>query len=83
MELFFYNGKDCKPCAQIKPHVIEICKENGIKLHIIDREDNAVLAMNDKVLGVPTFIMKKGHKELRRKEGASAVPAMKKWILEG
>lgn len=83
MELYFYTSKTCHSCKQIKPHVERICVENKIRLHVVDREENAAQADTEHIFTLPTMIIKDNGKEIRRKEGTSAVPLIEQFILKG
>ena len=56
MEIKFFNAKWCGPCKQMKPHIQELISE-GYNIQEIDVDEQAELAKQFNVRGVPTLVV--------------------------
>jgi len=55
---FMTTGWACPACAGMKPHIIAVCKDMGVKLEMVDVSHNGgeTLGMQYNVCGLPTVI---------------------------
>ena len=74
---FFANW--CGPCKMLAPIVDEIAQENDdIKVAKVNVDENPNIALDYKVMSIPTLVIIKGGKEVSRSVGV----VDKKEILE-
>lgn len=74
----------CGPCRAMAPALETVKSDLGENIRIIkiDVDKNTDLAVEQKVMGVPTLALFKNGKELWRQAGAMTAPAIKAVIQQ-
>ncbi len=67
--LFYFTADWCGPCKKVRPIVEELIKD-GYSFQIIDVDLEKELAKNFEISSVPTFILFKNEKSIKRISGA-------------
>lgn len=72
----------CGPCKYMTPIFEEIEKDYAGKIEFkkIDVDENNEEAMKNGVMGIPTFIIFDGEKEVDRRTGAMPKDALVQWL---
>ncbi|EDS71712.1 thioredoxin [Anaerofustis stercorihominis] len=61
----------CGPCSAFSPVIDEVSEErNDIKVCKVNVDDERMLAMKNKVMSIPTLLMYKDGKQVKRTQGA-------------
>ena len=61
----------CGPCSAFSPVIDEVSEErNDIKVCKVNVDDERMLAMKNKVMSIPTLLMYKYGKQVKRTQGA-------------
>lgn len=61
----------CGPCSAFSPVIDEVAEErNDIKVCKVNVDDERMLAMKNKVMSIPTLLMYKDGKQVKRTQGA-------------
>ena len=63
--VFYFTAEWCGPCKQTRP-IVEEMKREGFEFQIIDADYEQLLVSRLKVKSVPTFILFKDEKEIKR-----------------
>ncbi len=65
-------GSKCEPCKALMPDVERLAEQYGDKIKIckLNTTDNRRLAISQKVLGLPTFIIYKNGERIKEISGA-------------
>lgn len=73
IKVLCFTADFCGPCKVMKPVMTQIASENSDKFDIsyIDIEENAELASQYGIRGVPTYVVVKDNKEVDRIVGAT------------
>lgn len=80
-----FHATWCGPCKTMAP-VLDALKSElgeGIRIVKIDVDKNTDLAVRQKVMGVPTFILYKNGEEVWRDAGVQTKESLKNIILNG
>ena len=69
-------GPSCGPCMALMPKFMEIAEkyDGKVKFCKVDTSQNKRVAINFKVMSLPTLLFWKGGAELARLSGADATP---------
>jgi thioredoxin 1 len=69
-------GPSCGPCMALMPKFMEIAEkyDGKVKFCKVDTSQNKRVAINFKVMSLPTILFWKGGSELARLSGADATP---------
>ncbi|MDR2180655.1 MAG: thioredoxin [Synergistaceae bacterium] len=69
-------GPSCGPCMALMPKFMEIAEkyDGKVKFCKVDTSQNKRVAINFKVMSLPTILFWKGGAELARLSGADATP---------
>jgi len=72
----------CGPCQAMKPALEKLETEYSGKVTVqrVDVNKDQALAMQNNVMGIPTFILYQDDKELARKSGAMPYEMFKSWV---
>jgi thioredoxin 1 len=77
--VFYFTAEWCGPCKQTRP-VVEEMKREGFEFQIIDADYEQLLVSRLKVKSVPTFILFKDEKEIKRITGAQTKQSLLEFI---
>ena len=64
--VLYFTADWCNPCQKVKPIVEEINKDSVIKFQLIDVDSEMELTKKFEIRSVPTFILIKDGKEIKR-----------------
>jgi thioredoxin 1 len=78
--VLYFTADWCNPCKKVKPIVEEINKESMTKFQLIDVDSEMELAKKFEIRSVPTFILIKDGKEIKRTTGAQTREQLKSFI---
>jgi thioredoxin 1 len=67
--VFYFTADWCGPCKKVRPIVEELTKD-GYSFQIIDVDIEKELVKKFEITSVPTFILFKNEKSIRRTSGA-------------
>jgi thioredoxin 1 len=77
--VFYFTAEWCGPCKQTRP-IVEEMKREGFEFQIIDADYEQLLVSRLKVKSVPTFILFKDEKEIKRITGAQTKQSLLEFI---
>jgi thioredoxin 1 len=77
--VFYFTAEWCGPCKQTRP-IVEEMKKEGFEFQIIDADYEQLLVNRLKVKSVPTFILFKDEKEIKRITGAQTKQSLLEFI---
>jgi thioredoxin 1 len=81
MKMIYYFTADwCNPCKKVRPVVEEINRESINKFKIIDVDSEMELVKKFDIRSVPTFILLKDGKEIKRITGAQTREQLEDFI---
>jgi thioredoxin 1 len=78
--VLYFTADWCNPCKKVKPIVEEINKKSMTKFQLIDVDSEMELAKKFEIRSVPTFILIKDGKEIKRTTGAQTREQLKSFI---
>jgi thioredoxin 1 len=78
--VFYFTADWCDPCKKVKPIVQEINKDSIIKFQLIDVDLEMELVKKFEIRSVPTFILLKDSKEIKRITGAKTKEQLEEFI---
>lgn len=78
--ILYFSTTWCGPCKAFKPVVQEVAAETGKAVQYIDAEQNAQLAAQYNVTGVPTIIVAEGNTVMHRHTGAMSKQQLKSFF---
>ena len=68
--VLYFTADWCNPCKKVKPIVEEMNKDSVTKFQMIDVDSEMELTKKFEIRSVPTFILIKNGKEIKRTTGA-------------
>ncbi len=74
---------DCDPCMELEPHVEEVAEERSelSKVGKLNAKNNKRWAMQQQVMGLPTFLLYQDGEEVARiSEEGMEPPQFKEWL---
>ena len=77
--VFYFTAEWCGPCKQTRP-IVEEMKREGFEFQIIDADYEQLLVSRLKVKSIPTFILFKDEKEIKRISGAQTKQSLLEFI---
>jgi len=77
--IFYFTADWCGPCKKVRPIVEELIKD-GNSFQIIDVDLEKELAKNFEISSVPTFILFKNEKSIKRISGAQTKNQLESFI---
>ena len=77
--IFYFTADWCGPCKKVRPIVEELIKD-GHSFQIIDVDLEKELAKNFEISSVPTFILFKNEKSIKRISGAQTKNQLESFI---
>jgi thioredoxin 1 len=77
--VFYFTAEWCSPCKKTRP-VVEDLKKEGFQFQIIDADYEQLLAKKFEVKSVPTFILIKNEKEVKRITGTQTKESLLEFI---
>lgn len=77
--IFYFTADWCGPCKRVRPIVEELIKD-GYLFQIIDVDLEKELAKNFEISSVPTFILFKNEKSIKRISGAQTKNQLESFI---
>ena len=79
--LFYFTADWCEPCKKIKPIIQEINKDKtGLKFHMIDADIEQELVQRFKIQSLPTFIIIRQGKEIKRLIGSQTKEKLQEFL---
>jgi thioredoxin 1 len=78
--VLYFTADWCNPCKKVKPIVEEINKDSVTKFQMIDVDSEVELAKKFEIRSVPTFILIKNGKEIKRTTGAQTREQLEAFI---
>ena len=78
--VLYFTADWCNPCKKVKPIVDEMNRENIIKFQLVDVDSEMELAKRFEIRSVPTFILIKDGKEIKRTTGAQTRGQLEEFI---
>jgi thioredoxin 1 len=79
--VFYFTAEWCGPCKTTRP-IVEEMKKEGFEFQIIDADYEQLLVKRFEIKSVPTFILFKNEKEVRRITGAKTRKELEDFINE-
>ena len=80
LHVLYFTADWCNPCQKVKPIVEEINKDSVIKFQLIDVDSEMELTKKFEIRSVPTFILIKDGKEIKRTTGAQTREQLEAFI---
>ena len=80
LHVLYFTADWCNPCKKVKPIVEEMNRENIIKFQLVDVDSEMELAKRFEIRSVPTFILIKDGKEIKRTTGAQTRGQLEEFI---
>jgi len=77
---YYFTADWCNPCKKVRPIVEEINRETANKFQIIDADLEMELVKKFEIRSVPTFILLKDGKEIKRITGAQTRDQLEDFI---
>jgi thiol-disulfide isomerase/thioredoxin len=78
--VLYFTADWCNPCKKVKPIVEEMNKDSIIKFQMIDVDLEMELTKKFEIRSVPTFILTKDGKEIKRTTGAQTREQLEAFI---
>jgi thioredoxin 1 len=78
--VLYFTADWCNPCKKVKPIVEEMNKDSITKFQIIDVDSEMELTKKFEIRSVPTFILIKNGKEIKRTNGAQTREQLEAFI---
>lgn len=78
--ILYFTADWCNPCKRTRPIAEELNRDNVIKIQFIDADDNGELCRKFEIKAIPTFILIKDGKEIRRMNGAKTKEQIEEFI---
>jgi thioredoxin-like negative regulator of GroEL len=79
--IFYFTADWCNPCKQTRPYVEELVRETeNLTVLFIDLDIEHELAAELEVRSIPTLILFKDEKEIKRVSGAQTLSTLKQFI---
>lgn len=81
--ILYFTADWCNPCAKTKPIVEELNKESSaVKFQVIDADIEPELTRSFEVRSIPTFIVIKDGKEIKRVTGSQTKDQLQELMLD-
>jgi thioredoxin 1 len=77
--IFYFTADWCGPCKKTRP-IVEELKKEGYQFQIIDADYEQLLVKRFEIKSVPTFILFKNEKEIKRMVGAQTQQSLLEFI---
>jgi thioredoxin 1 len=78
--VLYFTADWCNPCKKVKPIVEEMNKDSITKFQMIDVDSEMELTKKFEIRSVPTFILIKNGKEIKRTNGAQTREQLEAFI---
>jgi thioredoxin 1 len=78
--VLYFTADWCNPCKKVKPIVEEMNRESVTKFQLVDVDSEMELAKSFEIRSVPTFILIKDGKEIKRTTGAQTREQLEAFI---
>jgi thioredoxin 1 len=78
--VLYFTADWCNPCKKVKPIVEEMNKDSMTKFQMIDVDSEMELTKKFEIRSVPTFILIKDGKEIKRTNGAQTREQLEAFI---
>ena len=78
--VLYFTADWCNPCKKVKPIVEEMNKDSITKFEMIDVDLEMELTKKFEIRSVPTFILTKDGKEIKRTNGAQTREQLEAFI---
>ena len=78
--VLYFTADWCNPCKKVKPIVEEMNKDSITKFQMIDVDLEMELTKKFEIRSVPTFILTKNGKEIKRTTGAQTREQLEAFI---
>lgn len=80
--ILYFTADWCNPCKRTRPVAEELVREGLMDINFIDVDTEIDMAKNFKILSIPTFILIKDSKEIKRMNGAKTKEQLLEFISE-
>jgi thioredoxin 1 len=80
LHVLYFTADWCNPCKKVKPIVEEMNKDSITKFQMIDVDLEMELTKKFEIRSVPTFILTKDGKEIKRTTGAQTRQQLESFI---
>jgi thioredoxin 1 len=77
--VFYFTAEWCGPCKRTRP-IVEDLKKEGFEFQIIDADYEQLLVERFEIKSIPTFILFKNEKEVKRISGAQTKQSLLDFI---
>jgi thioredoxin-like negative regulator of GroEL len=77
--VFYFTADWCGPCKKVRP-IVEDMNKDGFFIQIIDVDIEKELVKNFEIASVPTFILFKNEKSVKRISGAQTKSQLENFI---
>jgi thioredoxin 1 len=77
--MLYFTADWCNPCQRTKPYAEELIRD-GANIKFIDADSEIEMLKNFKIMSVPTYIILKDGKEIRRASGAKTKDQLEELI---
>jgi thioredoxin 1 len=77
--VFYFTAEWCGPCKKTRP-IVEELKKEGYQFQIIDADYEQLLVKRFEIKSIPTFILFKNEKEIKRITGAQTQQSLLEFI---
>jgi len=78
--ILYFTADWCNPCKKVRPIVEEMNKDSITKFQMIDVDLEMELTKKFEIRSVPTFILTKDGKEIKRTTGAQTRQQLESFI---
>jgi thioredoxin 1 len=72
MTVLFFTASWCSACKGVKPTIIKVCNELGVKFEEVNLDINEALGVKYNICSLPTIIIEKDGQQYARREGATS-----------
>jgi len=80
LHVLYFTADWCNPCKKVRPIVEEMNKDSITKFQMIDVDLEMELTKKFEIRSVPTFILTKDGKEIKRTTGAQTREQLESFI---
>ncbi len=80
IKILDFYAEWCGPCKMVSPILEEFQKETGIEVEKIDVDENIVLSATYNIMSVPTLVLLKDRKEVKRHCGFIPKEKLKEFV---
>lgn len=78
--ILYFTADWCNPCKKVRPIVEELNRDSITKFQLVDVDSEMELAKRFEIRSVPTFVLIKDGKEVKRTTGAQTREQLEAFI---